>query len=120
MGPLRVSSSYLSVLVLTFFVFFALFLFLRSRWSFVDVPLIFSCPADHVPEWQPRMLINVDEARSVNLKNTKTHALLIHTNSWCGKRQAHKMWSMVIPEKAAPVIGTTSSTTGPVPVDSRQ
>ena len=23
--------------------------------SFVDVPLVFFCPADHVPDWQPRM-----------------------------------------------------------------
>ena len=25
----------------------------------------------------------------------------------CGKREAHRKWSMVIPEKAAPVTGTT-------------
>ena len=26
--------------------------------DFVDVPLIFSCPADHVvPDWQPRILL---------------------------------------------------------------
>ena len=24
---------------------------------FVDVPLIFFCPADHVPDWQPRILL---------------------------------------------------------------
>ena len=28
--------------------------FLCSHWSLVDVPLIFFCPADHVPDWQPR------------------------------------------------------------------
>ena len=30
-----------------------------SRWSFVDVSLIFSCPADHVllRDWQPRTLL---------------------------------------------------------------
>ena len=33
------------------------FSFLRSRWSFVDIPLlIFSCPADHVPDVQSRIL----------------------------------------------------------------
>ena len=36
--------------------FFALFLFLCSRWSFVDVPLICSCPADHVPNCHSRIL----------------------------------------------------------------
>ena len=34
-----------------------LFLFLCSCWSFVDVPLIFPCPADHVPDWQPTAYI---------------------------------------------------------------
>ena len=32
--------------------------------SFVDVPLIFSCPADHVPDWQPRILLGTVEARA--------------------------------------------------------
>ena len=43
-----------------------------SRWSFVDVPLIFSCPADHVPDWQPRILLCMVEARSVNNVKKKT------------------------------------------------
>ena len=30
-------------------------LFSYSRWSFVDVPLYFSCPADHALDWQPRI-----------------------------------------------------------------
>ena len=38
----------------------------------VDVPLIFSCPADHVPDWQPRVLLGMVEARSVNVKKTTT------------------------------------------------
>ena len=41
-------------------------------------------------------------------------------NSGCGKREAHKNWSMVVPEKAAPVTGTTLRSTGRVPADSRQ
>ena len=50
-----------------------LFLFLIcSRWSFSDVPLIFFCPADHVPDWQPRILLGTVEARSVNVKKTTT------------------------------------------------
>ena len=46
--------------------------FLCSHWSLVDVPLIFFCPADHVPDWQPRVLLGVVEARSVNVKKTTT------------------------------------------------
>ena len=30
-----------------------------------------------------------------------------HSNIGCGKREAHIKWSMVTPEKAAPVTGTT-------------
>ena len=44
-------------------------LFSCSR-SFVDVPLVFSCLPDHVPDWQPRILLGVIGARSVNVKNT--------------------------------------------------
>ena len=42
--------------------------FLCFRWSSVDVPLIFSCSADHVvPDWQPRILLGMVEARSVKI-----------------------------------------------------
>ena len=66
------------------------FLFLFCRFCFhalvvalyycttVDVPLIFSCPADHVPDWQPRVLLGMVKTRSVDLKNTRTHA---HTHT---------------------------------------
>ena len=37
------------------------------------VPLIFFCPADHVPDWQPRILLGMVEARSVNVKKTTTN-----------------------------------------------
>ena len=47
--------------------------FLCSHWSLVDVPLIFFCPADHVPDWQPRVLLGMVEARSVNVKKTTTY-----------------------------------------------
>ena len=50
--------------------------FLCSRWSLVDVPLIFFCPADHVPDWQPRVLLGMVEARSVNVKKTTTTTVL--------------------------------------------
>ena len=46
--------------------------FLCSHWSLVDVPLIFFCPADHVPDGQPRVLLGMVEARSVNVKKTTT------------------------------------------------
>ena len=46
--------------------------FLCSHWSLVDVPLIFFYPADHVPDWQPRVLLGMVEARSVNVKKTTT------------------------------------------------
>ena len=46
--------------------------FLCSHWSLVDVPLIFFSPADHVPDWQPRVLLGMVEARSVNVKKTTT------------------------------------------------
>ena len=46
--------------------------FLCSHWSLVDVPLIFFCPADYVPDWQPRVLLGMVEARSVNVKKTTT------------------------------------------------
>ena len=41
----------------------------------------FSCPADHVPDWQPRILLGMVEARLVNVKNTQhTHT---HTHTHC-------------------------------------
>ena len=46
--------------------------FFCSRSNFVDVPLIFFCPADHVPVWQPRILLGMVEARSVNVKKITT------------------------------------------------
>ena len=56
-----------------FVVFFCVFVFFFcSHWSLVDVPLIFFCPADHVPDWQPRVLLGMVEARSVNMKKTTT------------------------------------------------
>ena len=51
--------------------------FLCSHWSLVDVPLIFFCPADHVPDWQPRVLLGMVEARSVNVKKTTTTTTLV-------------------------------------------
>ena len=61
------SCSFLFVVFCVFFVFF-----FCSHWSLVAVPLIFFCPADHVPDWQPRILLGMVEARSVNVKKTTT------------------------------------------------
>ena len=52
--------------------FLCVVFFFCSHWSLVDVPLIFFCPADHVPDWQPRTLLGMVEARSVNVKKTTT------------------------------------------------
>ena len=55
--------------------------FLCSHWSLVDVPLIFFCPADHVPDWQPRVLLGMVEARSVNVKKTTTTTKKLKTKT---------------------------------------
>ena len=52
------------------FLFSFRYVFFCSRWSFVDVPLIFFPPADHVSDWQPRILLGMVKARSVNVKKT--------------------------------------------------
>ena len=71
----RLSFSGLCILLFLFLSLcrFCVFLFFFcSHWSLVDVPLIFFCPADHVPDWQPRILLGMVEARSVNVKKTTT------------------------------------------------
>ena len=65
----------LCVTILFFLSFLSCFyfvLFSCSRWSFVDVPLIFSRPAGHVPDWKPRIFLGMNKVRSVNVKNTTT------------------------------------------------
>ena len=70
----RLSFSDLCILLFLFLSLCRLWVcvFLCSHWSLVDVPLIFFCPADHVPDWQPRVLLGMVEARSVNVKKTTT------------------------------------------------
>ena len=60
--------------------------FLCSHWSLVDVPLIFFCPADHVPDWQPRVLLGMVEARSVNVKKTTTTTVVLSESPWTANR----------------------------------
>ena len=64
-----------SFLFVVFF-FLCVCVFFCSHWSLVDVPLIFFCPADHVPDWQPRVLLGMVEARSVNVKKATTTTTL--------------------------------------------
>ena len=67
------------VLVLVFVVFF----FFCSRWSFADVPLIFFCPADRVPDWQLRILLGMVEARSacINVEIESVPRICLLTDS---------------------------------------
>ena len=67
--------------------------FLCSHWSLVDVPLIFFCPADHVPDWQPRVLLGMVEARSVNVKKTTTTTILVHCQK--SSMEGARMFSVV-------------------------
>ena len=62
------------VILVLFSLLFLFVFFFCSRWSFfVDVPLVVFCPADQVPDWQPRViLLGRVEARSVNVKKTTT------------------------------------------------
>ena len=60
------------VILVPFSLSFLIVFFFCSHWSLVDVPLIFFCSADHVPDWQPRILLGMVEARSVNVKKTTT------------------------------------------------
>ena len=56
---------------MSFFVLYFLVFFFCSRWTFADVPLIFFCPADHVPDWQSRILLG-----RVNVKKTTRQVLI--------------------------------------------
>ena len=71
----RISFSGMCILLFLFLSlrrFLCVCVFFCSHWSLVDVPLIFFCPADHVPDWQPRILLGMVEARSVSVKKTTT------------------------------------------------
>ena len=64
---------YFAILV-RFSLSFLFVFFFCSHWSFlVDVPLISFCPADHVPDWQRRIVLGMVEARSVNVKEPKNN-----------------------------------------------
>ena len=99
------SSSFLCVCVFLF----------CSHWSLVDVPLIFFCPADHVPDWQPRILLGMVETRSVNVKKTTTTTTTITTTftiivryfEYCFQKPiAAPRWT---PADAAPLFHTPRS-----------
>ena len=71
-SALRLSFSGMCILLFLFLSLcrFLFVFFFCSHWSFVDVPLIFFCPADHVPNWRPHILLGLVEARSLNVKKT--------------------------------------------------
>ena len=56
---------------------------------FVNVPLIFSCPVDHVLDWQPRLLLCSIEAQSITAMNTNTRKA--NTTTTMGQRGDRKM-----------------------------
>ena len=74
------------------------FQFLCSRCSFIDVPLIFSCRADHVPDWNPRILLGMVEARAVNVTYAHTQVSLIPP--WEDQCEWHRMTRMTGPDCA--------------------
>ena len=86
-NKLSLSSDLLSfsgICILLLFLSFCRFRLFRCVYfalvgALLDVPLIFFCPADHVPDWQPRsILLGMVEARSVNVKKTTTALLLCY------------------------------------------
>ena len=79
--------------------------FLCSHWSLVDVPLIFFCPADHVPDWQPRVLLGMVEARSVNVKKTTTTTT---TAVWGEKKKNDKTFRVASFYASWDVLGVPS------------
>ena len=62
----------LCVIIVPFFLSFSFCFCFVSMLSleFCRCPLIFSCRTNHVPDRQPRILLGMVEARSVNVKNT--------------------------------------------------
>ena len=60
-----------------FFVCFCVFLLLSLELG-IRCSLISFCPADHVPDWQPRIVLGMVEARSVNNVKKK----LKHSHSY--------------------------------------
>ena len=68
-----------------------------SHWSLVNVPLIFFCPADHVPDWQPRILLGMVEARSVNVKKTTTTTTdLSNADPACGHKEVPRATGHIV------------------------
>ena len=80
----RLSFSDLCILLFLFLSLCRLFVcvFLCSHRSLVDVPLIFFCPADHVPDWQPRVLLGMVEARSKKTNNNNNMYVFFLRKMW--------------------------------------
>ena len=75
------------VILVPFSLSFLFVFFFCSHWSLEDVPLIFFCPADHVPDWQPRILLGMVEARTVNAKKTTTTTTFL-----ASKANMRRLW----------------------------
>ena len=97
--------SFYGICILLLFLSFCCFCFVSlcffcSCWSFVNVPLIIFCPADHVPDWRPRsILLGMVEARSANVKKTTTTTTttlslqlknLSNANPICGHKEVRR------------------------------
>ena len=61
--PVKGKKCFCSFVFVVYVVFFVCFF--CSRWSFFDVPLIFFCLANHVPDRQPRLLLGMVEAHPI-------------------------------------------------------
>ena len=77
----RLSFSNLCILLFLFlslYRFLCVCVFILLSLELGRCPLIFFCPADHVPDWQPCVLLGMVEARSVNVKKiTKQQQQLV-------------------------------------------
>ena len=69
--------------------------FFCSHWSLVDVPLISFCPADDVPDWQPRIVLGMVEARSVNGKKTTTTTTITYSRYSNTLSYRHDSWELL-------------------------
>ena len=81
------------------FLFVCVFLLLSLELGRCSCPLISFCPADHVPDWQPRVVLVMVEARSVNVKKTTT----THMNKVSGSTTVKCFFFCYLPSLLFPV-----------------
>ena len=124
--------------ILSYFYYYSLFCQSAIRPSTVSAPYennhAWGCYAIHAmfdgARWcyllACKVMVTIDRTH-INAPDNFciTHVIMSTTyqyssNSGCGEREAQTNWSMVIPEKAAPVTRNALRTTGSVPADTRQ